>query len=595
MDVQIQKHIVKAFGRRNLLLRPDAVAFLKDMFKQMPREEWQQKLEKLLAALPASKLAGEPMDKTKLETVAAESMILAADMEIDSRDVFTVRDAFQCPRLQLHPQSRIYIPDERPAPGIFAGPSARAAAFRGRYNVTYQRLRRHKSFAPPPPTAGLTPQAPTLKLVDVNTMKNSKESHFVLGMLTEIEEGTLYLEDPGGFVPLDWSEAISLRPARLPAPARRAPPPRAAPPRSSTEGRHSATKGFYTQNSMVIVEGQMCGKVLKALHIAMAPPEAVEESLSAFSDADFHGERPGSKEYVQLARLEEAAEDAMIVALCDVHLDRPEVMDRLRRLFEGYHGPEGEEPEVAQARVMPTAIVLMGSFLSRRCTGEHRGESATIMRQPFEELARMLSSFPRLCEETHFVFVPGSNDPGVYSILPRPAIPAYFAQPLRDVLQRAHFVSNPCRLQLFTQRIVVFREDLMLHMLRRRLPLPEQIEEEEEDNDPDYPPCVDAQGRPNTNPKRLLRTLLSQSHLYPAPTNAHPIAWPHDTSLFLYPVPEVLLLGDTYQPFHARYRECRCANPSSFSGLASDAPFYTYFPATRRWEESFLLPEGAGA
>lgn len=69
-------------------------------------------------------------------------------------------------------------------------------------------------------------------------------------------------------------------------------------------------------------------------------------------------------------------------------------------------------------------------------------------------------------EESKFIFVPGPTDPGPANVLPRPALPAYFTSELRQLLPTAVFASNPCRLRLYTQEVVLFRSDLQNHMRR---------------------------------------------------------------------------------------------------------------------------------
>lgn len=46
--------------------------------------------------------------------------------------------------------------------------------------------------------------------------------------------------------------------------------------------------------------------------------------------------RYGQQEEVELRRLESEAEETMFVLLSDVHLDSPEVMHKLRMMFEGF-------------------------------------------------------------------------------------------------------------------------------------------------------------------------------------------------------------------------------------------------------------------
>lgn len=54
-----------------------------------------------------------------------------------------------------------------------------------------------------------------------------------------------------------------------------------------------------------------------------------------------------------VAQLEASSDDEMFVILSDVHLDRPEVMAQLRKLFEGF------------CHVCPPLFVFIGNFTSR--------------------------------------------------------------------------------------------------------------------------------------------------------------------------------------------------------------------------------------
>ena len=56
------------------------------------------------------------------------------------------------------------------------------------------------------------------------------------------------------------------------------------------------------------------------------------------------------QEEVELVRLEEEAEETMFVMLSDVHLDSPEVMHKLRLMFEGF----------SMVDTPPAMFVLMG-------------------------------------------------------------------------------------------------------------------------------------------------------------------------------------------------------------------------------------------
>lgn len=84
----------------------------------------------------------------------------------------------------------------------------------------------------------------------------------------------------------------------------------------------------------------------------------------------------------------------------------------------------------------------------------------------FTALGDLIVSFPRINHYSHFLFIPGPNDPWSSDLLPRRPIPSTFTQRLSNKIAHAVFGSNPCRIKFMGQEIVVFREDLMAKMMR---------------------------------------------------------------------------------------------------------------------------------
>ena len=75
--------------------------------------------------------------------------------------------------------------------------------------------------------------------------------------------------------------------------------------------------------------------------IGFPPPESRRESLSIMSSIDLSSMTGyGQQEELELQRLEEESEETMFVMLSDVHLDSPEVMHKLRMMFEGFSQTE---------------------------------------------------------------------------------------------------------------------------------------------------------------------------------------------------------------------------------------------------------------
>ena len=112
-------------------------------------------------------------------------------------------------------------------------------------------------------------------------------------------------------------------------------------------------------------------------------------------------------------------------------------------------------------------------------------------------------------KESKFIFVPSSKDPGLGDCLPRPPIPSSILSSL--IIQKLpnwKFMSNPCRMTLFSQEIVIFRSDLTSRLMRHAV----------------REPTGDLA-------EMTVKTVLSQSHLAPFPQRISPIYWGWDHAL----------------------------------------------------------------
>ncbi|XP_045443450.1 DNA polymerase epsilon subunit 2 isoform X9 [Pipistrellus kuhlii] len=145
-------------------------------------------------------------------------------------------------------------------------------------------------------------------------------------------------------------------------------------------------------------------------------------------------------------------------------------------------------------------------------------------------------------ESSRFVFVPGPEDPGFGSILPRPPLAESITNEFRQRVPFSVFTTNPCRIQYCTQEIIVFREDLVNKMCRN---------------------CVRFPSSNLDIPNHFVKTILSQGHLTPLPLYVCPVYWAYDYALRVYPLPDVLVIADKYDPFTLTNTECLCINPQT--------------------------------
>ncbi|XP_036203039.1 DNA polymerase epsilon subunit 2 isoform X5 [Myotis myotis] len=168
-------------------------------------------------------------------------------------------------------------------------------------------------------------------------------------------------------------------------------------------------------------------------------------------------------------------------------------------------------------------------------------------------------------ESSRFVFVPGPEDPGFGSILPRPPLAESITNEFRQRVPFSVFTTNPCRIQYCTQEIIVFREDLVNKMCRN---------------------CVRFPSSNLDIPNHFVKTILSQGHLTPLPLYVCPVYWAYDYALRVYPLPDLLVIADKYDPFTLTNTECLCINPGSFP--RSGFSFKVFYPSNKTVEDSKL-------
>lgn len=79
--------------------------------------------------------------------------------------------------------------------------------------------------------------------------------------------------------------------------------------------------------------------------------------------------------------------------------------------------------------------------------------------------------------------------------------------------------------------------------------------------------------------EHLAYTLVSQGHLNPSIDK--PIQWNLDHSMYLYPLPDAVVLADQYEGYSADVEGCLCLNPGSFN---IDTSFVEYCPISNKVE-----------
>lgn len=292
-----------------------------------------------------------------------------------------------------------------------------------------QRILRHDLFAPNINDNIRTSENEgrkfSLKFAENLLSASSVDEVVILGLLSKFKEGKFYLEDPTGAIPIDLSEA-------------------------------KYHNGLYTEGAFMLAEGTYNDGILKINGLGFPPIEPSASSRAYFGTQNYFGGPSTTllKFSKRLLEYERTNFGASIIFLSDCWLDDSLVIEKLKKLFNGFD----ETP--------PIAIVLMGPFQKNK-------ESAMSLRSRFALLAEIIDSTFSLKNETDIVLVPDLEDPTSANILPRPPLPASIVQDLTKKNKRVILATNPCRIQYCTQEIVVCRLDLLRKLCRNTIKFPD--------------------------------------------------------------------------------------------------------------------------
>ncbi|PVV03480.1 hypothetical protein BB560_002061, partial [Smittium megazygosporum] len=476
--------------------------------------------------------------------------------KLDEKKFFKVMSAYETPQLWYDPsrgqflkpelaqsysftnsstdllkKSKSSLPSQNPQKtkysGLVTSSESKVELFKQRYDIIRQKLQRNDTHLRES-QLGNTWDG---KIDTVGSLKGREGQNFVIfGMLTQLEEGLFFLEDKDQSIKLNFSEINTIN--------------------------FTNEAGVITQDSFILVEGTLNDDTFLVKNLIQPPPETRSNSLSYFKGANFSGDLGFLQDQITLEAIEGLDDNGAIVFLSDVWLDKPEVLDRLQKLFKGF-----------SASRIPLAFIFLGNF----CSEPYVPGSNTILdyQRGFEDLSRVILEYSEISKECYFVFIPGPGDPWGLNAFPYPPIPKFITERFQNKIRRSIFTTNPTRIYFCTQEIVVFRDDLIKKMRRNSVVCPDsEIGSFEE---------------------KIVKTVINQSHLSPLPTRINPVFWGYDHCLRLFPSPTLLVLADKYEPYNLVYNEVLAMNPGSFA--LNGFKFMVYLPSNKSVQISQIPAE----
>ncbi|ORY84334.1 DNA polymerase epsilon catalytic subunit B, Dpb2 [Protomyces lactucae-debilis] len=492
--------------------------------------------------------AARPATLAREETLVAEAAGLQVGQTLEKLDrnkYLQCIDAFTQPQHRFVTERALF--EQLPAKEVrlLADITASAQVWLDRYAFLKARILRHASFQT---RSFANQQGAFHKLTTIKNLLGRQGGDFMLfGLLVTGADGSLHLEDPDDQIKLDLTEA--------------------------TFGG-----GWFVPGCFVLVDGHYKEDgVFLVDQMGQPPNELREQSRNVYAGFDVLGVGIERSQERHLLKAEQSYKDAKIVFCSDVRLDDIRSMKTVKQMLGNY--------EVLPVGEAPLAIVLMGNFISHP---HHTNGFSATYKALWDRLATMLEGFPKVCAQSKFIFIPGSNDPWSLAgtvVLPRQPIPKSFLNRVARAVKDVTLATNPCRLSYFTQEIVICREDWLERFRRQSVatkakPTPRADDEDEAMADETQMDTPVLDGLDQIS-QTLVRTILDQSTLSPFSQSTRPTYPGYSASLRLFPLPNVLVLADGALPsFQQTYSGCLAMSPGPMA-QGKDGTWIEYWPAEK--------------
>lgn len=315
-----------------------------------------------------------------------------------------------------------------------------------------------------------------------------------------------------------------------------------------------------------------------------------------------------------------------IAIFADLHLDNPRVLASFRMTLSSYsRGPSTALPLTLILMGNFTSHAAMaGSSSGGSVEYKERFDALASVLGEFPTLlaSTTLIFVPGDNDPWASAFSAGAATP-----VPREGVPELFTSRIKRAMGAANadakgtgpekgevvWTSNPARMSVFgpVGEMVLFRDDISARLRRSGIVFQTGGDDEEEDaedvdmregreprhpNDstksqelpppegmdvdptvldaeshqpppppPQAPPPPPSDQHSIHSSRKLVKTILDQSHLSPFPLSTRPVLWDYAHTLSLYPLPNVLVLADgEAEAFAVTYEGCLVVNPGSY-------------------------------
>ncbi|GAY61781.1 hypothetical protein CUMW_212660 [Citrus unshiu] len=212
MSGQTRKKIQKKLKIRGYGLRMDALDEILSFVNRFPDAE-DEAIDLLLDQLEhESSLKSSIIDKESVNRVTSVLLQAEAAAEGDSgsasnHSAIRVIDAFLVPKFRYDSIKKHFYQHAGSLP-IHGEASAKAALYRDRFLLLFQRVSRDQHFSRPSFDV-VNSEFGSCEISTIQSLVGQTGRRWVMGVISQLEDGHFYLEDLAASVEIDLSKAIS--------------------------------------------------------------------------------------------------------------------------------------------------------------------------------------------------------------------------------------------------------------------------------------------------------------------------------------------------------------------------------------------------
>ncbi|GMN51450.1 hypothetical protein TIFTF001_020599 [Ficus carica] len=217
-SASLRKKVQRKCKIRGYSVKVDAIDEILSFTSGFPDSDCDEAIDLLLDQLHHRTLKSPIVDKEAVRSVV--SLLLDADDAVDGDEAsaaaqnaaafsssIRVIDTFLVPKLRYDPIKKLFYEYTGSLP-IYGDASTKAALYRDRYLLLFQRVTRDQHFSKPAFDSEMS-HFGNCEISPIQSLVGQTGRRWVMGLISQLEDGHFYLEDLTASVEINLSDAIS--------------------------------------------------------------------------------------------------------------------------------------------------------------------------------------------------------------------------------------------------------------------------------------------------------------------------------------------------------------------------------------------------